>query len=403
MNDTCVKSKGRVRYRSQSYIKDMRRSKANATALLVISCLVATSLLSLTDDIIIDHQTSSLEIRRRRRLSRASSSRASLMTNNHHTSVTDSSSIAMNIYPWAEHNLKPIAEPLIPNNETALLFWHVPKSGGTTAKAMYECLGLTLVNRAGSLPQFGHDQDSQLIVFKPWGEHGPAYVNADTSTEGGIIRAEQLGLVRSQLGHVIITSYPQFAVEHLYDPHHTGRAFAIFRHPVDRLISKFYYLQVATWERTYSPNWKYMDINYWATINRDNDVYVRMLAGKKVGDTVNEDDLQLAMSTIKERFVVGLIDDMEESFRRFSIIIGIDKSNNNNWEMCHDKFFGQSMKRSNSNSHETFAEESPEWDAIAQRNALDIRFFTFVQELFIEQKEIIDSLLEYQSSAVPPD
>jgi hypothetical protein len=30
-----------------------------------------------------------------------------------------------------------------------------------------------------------------------------------------------------------------------------------------------------------------------------------------VGDPVNEDDLQLVMSTIKKRFVVGLFDEME--------------------------------------------------------------------------------------------
>ena len=315
----------------------MRRSKANAAALLVILCLVATILSLINDDTIIHHQTlSSLELLRRSLRVRSSP-------------VTDDG--PMIIYPWAEHNLKPITERLNPGNETASLFWHVPKSGGTTAKAMYECLGLTLVNRAGSLSKFGHDQDTELIAFQPWGKRGPWYVNADTSTEGGILRAAKLGLVPSGLGDVIITSYPKFAVEHLYDINHKGRAFGIFRHPVDRLISKFYYLQVADWERTYRPNWKNMDINYWATINRDNDVYVRMLAGKKVGDPVDEDDLQLAMSTIKERFVVGLIDEMEESFRRFSIIIGIDGTNES-WEKCDAKFFGDNMKISNANSHQ---------------------------------------------------
>jgi hypothetical protein len=53
-------------------------------------------------------------------------------------------------------------------------------------------------------------------------------------------------------------------------------------------------------------------------------------------------------------------------------------------------------------SHLQFAEGSQEWDAIAQRNALDIRFFTFVQQLFIEQKDVVDSL-KYQSSAVPEE
>lgn len=66
-----------------------------------------------------------------------------------------------------------------------LLYHHVfsSQSGGTTAKAIYECFDLTLVNRAGALPRFGHDKDTELLAYRPWGNRGPAYVNQDTTSK----------------------------------------------------------------------------------------------------------------------------------------------------------------------------------------------------------------------------
>ena len=49
----------------------------------------------------------------------------------------------------------------------------------------------------------------------------------------------------------------------------------MFRNPVERLISKFYYLQVATWEVEYNPSWAEMGLVEWAeNHNIDNDFYV---------------------------------------------------------------------------------------------------------------------------------
>lgn len=94
-----------------------------------------------------------------------------------------------------------------------------------------------------------------------------------------------------------------------------------------------------------------MHIRHWANrVNHDNNVYVKMLAGKKVRDPVDEHDLQIAMRTLKERFVVGLTDQMEESFRRFFVVMGIDESNKNR-DKCVAKFFGDDGLKKNSNAH----------------------------------------------------
>ena len=48
--------------------------------------------------------------------------------------------------------------------------------------------------------------------------------------------------------HVIFSSAPEKVITALFDENHKGRVLAMFRHPVDRLVSKFFYLQIATWE-----------------------------------------------------------------------------------------------------------------------------------------------------------
>ena len=156
---------------------------------------------------------------------------------NHHTTPV--------VYAWARDHLEPMAKTPDPSTETVLL-WHVPKSGGSTAKAVYECLGVTLADRAGVSKQFGHKKDKKIEAFRVRrGPGGPVYVNVETRSKPGILKAKRLGLVASGLADLIFTSDPSFALENLYDKDHRGRAVELFRHPVERLVSKFYYLQMA--------------------------------------------------------------------------------------------------------------------------------------------------------------
>lgn len=293
------------------------------------------------------------------------------------------------VNPIARHHVKPLGRSPTPSKET-VLFWHIAKTGGTTVKEIYKCMNQTLAVRVGADPRFGHDKDTELIAFEA-GNTGATFVNVDTLSKPGILRAKELGLVPSGLADMIVTGNLNFALEHLYDAEHKGRVLCMFRHPVERLISKFYYTQIATWERSYHPQWKDMSLEHWARhVNSDNDHMVKTLAGKRVNDKVTEADLRIAVRTVRQRFIVGLTTDMEESIHRFNIFMGIDESENLN-NQCMDKFFGHGVKKSNSNSHAKVDEGSPAWEVLAQDNSFDVRLYEEVVKTFHDQTEVIRS------------
>lgn len=307
-----------------------------------------------------------------------------------------SSSNNNKVYAWAETNLQPLTAA--PNHETPI-FWHSPKSGGTTVKSIYECLDVTLANRAGALPKFGHDTDTEILAYRPWNKNGPRYVNVDTTTKPGIDRAQKMGLVPSGLADIIFTGDPAYAIEQLYDEEHKGRVFGLFRHPVDRLVSKFYYLQIATWERTYRPQWKNISILEFAKRrNNDNNHMVKKLAGKRMNDHVDNTDLELAKNTIRDYFIVGLMEQMEESIQRYNIVMDIDEEDKKTVN-CMERFFGLGGEIKNSNSHPKLEEDDEAYKVLAQKNDLDVQLYKYILDFFEEQRAVIASYKEQAPEA----
>ncbi|KAL7482813.1 hypothetical protein ACHAW6_008472 [Cyclotella cf. meneghiniana] len=312
---------------------------------------------------------------------------------------------------WAQHHIKPLRATANTGEEVSL-FWHIPKSGGTTVKKLYECMGQTLATAAGAGRIFIPD-NNRIIVFNPYGTGN--YVNVDTSNRDGLIRAKEMGLVESGKADLIFTTDVKFAVETLFDEEHPGRLFALFRHPIHRLVSKFYYMQTAKWERSYNSKLKELTLLEWAThINTDNNFFLTKLSGKKPSELRGK-DLREAMKTLRRRFVVGLTDEMEESVRRFNRVMGIDEKSDKR-EKCMKLYFGDdAQKKMNAHSHPTVSachsngctisctnhfrpvvlppqitEGSPEWDALYAKNELDVRLYNYVVELFMAQSEILN-------------
>ena len=78
----------------------------------------------------------------------------------------------------------------------------------------------------------------------------------DVATIQGIQLAKPLDPIGSGLVDVVLAPDLDMFTEHLLSDRRNiyAKAFALFRHPVDRAVSLFHYLQSAYWEPTYDPS-----------------------------------------------------------------------------------------------------------------------------------------------------
>lgn len=304
-------------------------------------------------------------------------------------------------------NLANVNDPILDRDNETPFFWHVPKSGGTTLQRMYFCMGFTLANEVGGNTKFDSDRTS-IDVISPWSDNPGKVINVDITSQEGITEAKNRGfLTQTPHPHLDLMSTQEFkfATTTLFSPEHKGRMFALFRHPIDRAVSKFYYLQKATWESTYNERWKSMTLEKWAERDRgENNWMVRVLVGKDNRDVLTTEDLELAKEIIRTKFVVGLMDSFDESVHRFNALLGVDESDAHN-EQCIGQFTsseGDSHAASNrkviakknqwnSYSHPDVDYGSPAWISLSKIHFFDILLYRYVKELFAEQKAMFDA------------
>ena len=62
------------------------------------------------------------------------------------------------------------------------------------------------------------------------------------------------------------------------------------------------------------------------------------------------DDLVVAKEIIRKNFIVGLMNDMEESIRRFNIVLGVDYQGERG-QQCMQQFFGPSNGQQDQQQH----------------------------------------------------
>jgi len=307
-------------------------------------------------------------------------------------------------------HLTNVDEPIQGHNVETPFFWHVPKSGGTTFQRLHWCMGSTIANEVGVNPKFGVTSGplSKLLAFSPWKDNPGKVVNVDVCSHGGILRAKARGFLTKEgqpLVDFVSTSEFQFASQKLFNERHKARMFALFRHPIDREVSKFYYLQKATWEPTYNTRWAEMSLEEWASRDRgDNNWMVRNLIGKSDSHDLTYDDLEIAKGIIRNKFVVGLMEQFEESVHRFNLLLGIDESDPQN-QQCVEQFLnngGDSHSKRNSDKiakknawnsyeHPEAARGGPAWVSLAKIHMYDNLLYRFIAELFDEQQTLFQT------------
>jgi len=265
------------------------------------------------------------------------------------------------------------------------LFWRIPRSGGTTVEVLLaHCLELKVASSSGAalernegLLLNNNDRPNTLSLVANGKEQ---YVNVDVSNPEGIARAEELDLVGSGLADVFISPLLHEMSEVVFSPQPGRRAtvFAIFRHPVERAASLFYYLQRLSKEDSSWAKLGNMTIDDYAVSSiAESNWMVRMLSNEAAA--VDERHLEIAKDVVRKKIVVGLLSNMEESMQRFYSYFGWERKSGD-WNPCEHRLLFDELL--NANVHKKVDKVSKTWGLLAANNALDVALYEYAVELF---------------------
>ena len=197
-----------------------------------------------------------------------------------------------------------------------------------------------------------------------------------------------MGFADSGLADAVVTPFI-YEANDLFTPTAKGRLFTVFRHPIDRAISMFYYIQVADWEPTYDPELKDWTIAQYAQSSKiENNWLTRQLSNKLEGDLADE-HLDLAMEVIRRKFMVGLMTQIEETMERFERFYRWTYHvNPPNQEKCRERLLkGGSNK--NSSTKDKPKPGSDEWNLLELQNKYDLQLYQYLEVLFKEQEQFV--------------
>lgn len=198
-------------------------------------------------------------------------------------------------------------------------------------------------------------------------------------TPEGILRAKQLSLDKTPGIDLVVSPYLYQASAQLHSPKLMARLFTMFRHPVDRAVSLFYFLQS-------QPKSDIVDVSmsleeYANSRLAENNWMTRFLTNKLQGPLTMQDEA-VAREVLKTKCLVGLLGYKGESMHRFTRYFGwtVDGAK---MEECHGKLLDWNWPAKN--KHPDLEESSDVYKILTKQNTFDIRLYKYAQELFHQQ------------------
>jgi hypothetical protein len=292
------------------------------------------------------------------------------------------------------------------NSRDTPFFFMIPKSGTTTLKyVMMTCLNLVTAFDIGGLAPPEADPPLPLGVVQ---HRHHQYIDINVSNHPGLDHAKEKGLAESAIADVLVSAFPVH-VAAVFIPTNQARLFTLMRHPVERTVSEFYYVQVASWEaRSFKP--ELLDWTLQQYI--DSDLHVgnfvtRQLVGKASSFTVlDEVDVQHAKDILTQKCLVGLTHRFKESLARFQQYFGWeikDEHQQRKDQHCISNLFSSDeeinsnhSQHRNENPHPTITEDSPEYPSLLEHDKWDMMLYEHVLALFEEQSSLFPPLKKKQ-------
>ena len=272
-------------------------------------------------------------------------------------------------------------------------FFHVAKSAGTTLHDFYSnCFRLVTASEVGAPAS----SDTLEIVQRNGKKNA---INVDISNKKGILHAKEVGLVSSHMAQLVISPLFYDATLELFTAVDKGVMFAMFRHPVKRIISLFYYLQSATWEPTYNPALKNMTIEDYADSPLLEANFITRSLVNKMEGPLSVEDLDLAKAILMRKCVVGIVDEFDVSIKMFNDAFGfrpnlsteVEGEDTKDWkslitsvETCTETLKNEGG--TNKHTHAGLDETSEAYKTIERKNGWDMLLWEFIVELHKKQR-----------------
>jgi len=165
--------------------------------------------------------------------------------------------------------------------------------------------------------------------------------------------------------------------------------FTVFRHPVERAASLFYFIQDTQWRQPETRNDQFADITietFYKNGFAETNWMTRFLTNELTKGELTEKDLDVAKEVLRQKCLVGLLEEKGETFERMQKYFGWRPKNEEEQD-CLERKLGIAWPMQH--RHPAVEEDSRAWKLIRSANKFDMRLYEYAQELFSMQEFLI--------------
>ncbi|KAL3798069.1 hypothetical protein HJC23_012360 [Cyclotella cryptica] len=274
-----------------------------------------------------------------------------------------------------EFNVADIEKPRAPGRIETPFLWLIPKSGANVIRtALSACLRLVEAS------DLGEGSDQNVLIVQEINQQ--RFVNVDMTSSEGLERAKALNLASSKVPDIVISDILQGTLE-VFNNRNRARLFAVFRHPLERAISKYYS------DLSSDPTVAGFTLPQYVRSGGshvENNYLTRYLSGQYSG-TLSLEHLDYAREFLRKKVVIGLARDLPTSASVFNRVFQWNTTSPDQNQMmssvddCYENIFNALSDK----TPPAIEEGSEGWKLLVAQNWFDLKVYEYIEYLFDKQ------------------